>query len=395
MITLRSRPKVTLDIGPLMENQWTGIPVFTRRLVTSLLRHGGMDVAFAFRLTQIPEAEVMAAIRSGTGALLRERFERDAINWGRPIDHNDALLYASVKDAFGVAAREGSTVHDLSTLVTPEFHEEANAAYHLDRLTEELATNETIFCISMATQAALTTAFPSVVGRTRLLYQYVDWPEHFALLERNLPPVALGPYAVVVGTIEPRKNLGLILRALDQPELRQSKLRFVVIGRRGWKVDSFMASLSPEAHQRIMFSGFISEFSKYRLIKGAQFLILPSVYEGFGIPALEAMSLGKPVLSSFSSSLPEVVGDAGVYFDPLSVAEFAAAFAVISHPRKLAALAPLAVEGAKAFNWQRMAAPIAEWVATTCKPSRRRPSDVKKPSKAKRIRRLPADHKAI
>ena len=69
-------------------------------------------------------------------------------------------------------------------------------------------------------------------------------------------------------------------------------------------------------------------------MRHAEFLIYPSVYEGFGIPALEAMSLGKPVLASMTSSFPEVIGDAGVFFDPLSVTEFAAAFAEMAHGRK-------------------------------------------------------------
>jgi glycosyltransferase involved in cell wall biosynthesis len=103
---------------------------------------------------------------------------------------------------------------------------------------------------------------------------------------------------------------------------------------------------------------------KYRLLRHADFLVYPSVYEGFGIPALEAMSLGKPVLASMTSSFPEVIGDAGVFFDPLSVSEFAAAFAEISDQRKLAELAPRASAAATAFHWQRMAAPVVEWAAT-------------------------------
>ena len=150
----------------------------------------------------------------------------------------------------------------------PEFHEPANVAHHMDRMAEELATNDTVFCISQATRAALLAAFPSAAGRVRFLYQYVDWPEHFPLLERNMPALALGPYAVVIGTIEPRKNLGLLLRALELPELRRSRLRFVVMGRRGWKVDRFMAGLSPVVRERVLFSGFVSEFTKYRLIGG-------------------------------------------------------------------------------------------------------------------------------
>jgi glycosyltransferase involved in cell wall biosynthesis len=365
MNILRARPPITLDIGPLMEAQWTGISVFTRRLVTALLRHEGLDLSFSFRLTCIPTSEVLTAIRAGTGTLLRERFESDAVHRGQPVDPNVGLLYPSVKEAYGVLPREASCVHDMSTLVMPEFHEDANVAYHLDHLSEELASDHRVFAISEATRAALIAAFPSVADKVRLLHQYVDWPDHFAMLERNLPGPALGPYAVVVGTVEPRKNLGLLLKSLDRPELRRSRLRFVVIGRRGWKVDAFLANLPPEAQERVIFSGFVSEFSKYRLMRHARFLVYPSMYEGFGIPALEAMSLGKPVLSSFTSSLPEVVQDAGVYFDPLSVDEFAAAFSEINHPDKLAELAQRAIEATKVFSWKRMAAPVVEWVGET------------------------------
>ena len=70
---------------------------------------------------------------------------------------------------------------------------------------------------------------------------------------------------MVVGTVEPRKNLDLLIRALSQPEIRRSEIRFIVIGKQGWKVDRFLAELDPQEHSRITFSGFVSEFVKYRL----------------------------------------------------------------------------------------------------------------------------------
>jgi len=120
--------------------------------------------------------------------------------------------------------------------------------------------------------------------------------------------------------------------------------------------------LTPEQRKRVIISGFVTEFVKYRLIANAEFLVFPSLYEGFGIPALEAMSLGKPVLASRTSSFPEVVGEAGLYFDPFSADEFADALLEISHPQRLAELAPLALAQNARFSPQRMAAPIVEWV---------------------------------
>ena len=361
MLLKTTRPKVTLDVSPLLERQWTGIPVFTRRLAQSILRHGGLDVDFAIQLTHVPHQPVLAAIHAGTGVFLHDDFENRSHNWRESIETASCLLYPTVKPCLGVGLHEASTVHDMSTLFLPDCHEEPNIAFHLDDLVQEVASNEVVFCISEATKAAFLSAFPSAASRVSLLYQFVDWPEHFSLMSRNLPRIGLGRYAVVIGTIEPRKHLGLLLRALELPEVRGSNIRFVVIGRKGWKVDEFLADLPPEARQRLIFSGFVSEFTKFRLIESAAFLVLPSIYEGFGIPALEAMSLGKPVLASITSSLPEVVGDAGVFFDPLSAEDFAAAFAEISSPARLAELAPIALEGSRAFGWQRMAQPIVEW----------------------------------
>jgi len=360
---LSKRLKLTLDISPLLEDLWTGIPVFTRRLAKALLQNSAVDLEYSIQFVKIPSDQVKGALALGTGAFLRSEYQSHRGVGYESIDSAQPILFPSTKGQGGFLTREASTVHDLSTLFMPENHVEANIAHHLDHFNAELETNDVTFCISEATRAALVSALPSKASTTRLMYQYVDWPNNFPMLERNLAKLAIGRYAIVIGTIEPRKNLALLINALSHPELSDENLFFVVIGKKGWQVDEFLNGLSPNQKKRVIFSGYVTEFTKYRLIKGAEFLVFPSLYEGFGIPALEAMSLGKPVLASRTSSFPEVVGSAGVYFDPLSTSEFAAALKDINNPKKIAELAPKAVRQNAAFNPQRMAKPIIDWIA--------------------------------
>jgi glycosyltransferase involved in cell wall biosynthesis len=312
----------------------------------------------------VPAGAVHEAIRLGTGTYLRDLWERTPPGEAEPLDPGVPLLYTSVKPAGGIARREASTIHDITTLVMPETHVPQNVEFHLGPLREQLLTDEVVFCCSEATRAALVATFPWAGPKARLVPQYVDWPAGYDLHDHNLPPVALGRYAVVIGTIEPRKNLGLLLAALDHPAVARSGIRFIVLGRRGWLADEALARLAPQTQSRISFAGFVSEFVKWRLLRHAEFLVFPSIYEGFGIPALEAMSLGKPVLASMTSAFPEVIGDAGVYFDPLSVEDFAVGLRDIADPQRLADLAPKALAQAAQFDAARMAAPILDWLGT-------------------------------
>lgn len=90
------------------------------------------------------------------------------------------------------------------------------------------------------------------------------------------------------------------------------------IGRNGWKVDLILARLQPKGTSRLVFAGFVSEVVKFRLLRHVEFLVCPSVCDRFGIPAVEAMSPGKPVLASMTSSFSEVIGEARVFFNPRS-----------------------------------------------------------------------------
>ena len=360
--TFQARSALTLDVTPLLDDQWTGIPVFTRRLALALYRSGKVDLRFCVGLSNIPADRVFAAIRYGTGAFLREELTRlSAEEAGLPHAEVPALC-PSVKRTFGIFQREASTVHDVSTLFMPENHKRDNVAYHLDNIVQELDTNEVTFCVSEATRAALSLAYPSAAARLAVLYQHVDWPDDFEAMDRNLPRIRLGRYAVVIGTLEPRKNLVLLLRALELPSVRDNDLRFVIIGPKGWLLDEFLGRLRPEDRRRLVLAGFVSEFVKFRLLRQAEFLVFPSIYEGFGIPALEAMSLGKPVLASRTSSFPEVIGSGGVYFDPLSVDEFGSALADIDRPSRIVELGRRAFAKSKRYTAAYMARPVLDWL---------------------------------
>ena len=361
MRTSRRTLHLTLDVSPLLDPHWTGIPVFTRRLANALLRENRVDMEFSCGTAHIPNECVRAVLRAGSGVLLHE-FLAEQPKRFRKTHRDRPLLFPSVKRTSGHAKREASTVHDLSTLLMPETHLDTNVRHHLEYFAAELRTDEVVFCASEATRSALTTLLPGTTSKARVLHQYVDWPEEFAALEQNLPRPRLDRYALVMGTIEPRKNLTLILDALGSPELLQSDIRLVVVGRMGWKTEQLLEDLTPPQRERIQFTGFVSEFVKYRLLRHCEFLVFPSLYEGFGIPALEAMSLGKPVLASRTSSFPEVIGRAGLYFDPLSASEFAATFADMAAPEQLSQLSRHALRQSTRFTSRGMAAPVINWV---------------------------------
>jgi len=128
-------------------------------------------------------------------------------------------------------------------------------------------------------------------------------------------------YILCVGTLEPRKNLELMIRAYAaMPPAFRARWPLVLVGMRGWltsSLESVMQTLVASGEVRSL--GFVSEDDLAVLYAGASMLVYPSLYEGFGLPPLEAMRSGTPVIVSNSSTLPEVVGDAGVLIDPHDV----------------------------------------------------------------------------
>ncbi|SFU46737.1 Glycosyltransferase involved in cell wall bisynthesis [Methylobacterium sp. 174MFSha1.1] len=356
---------IYVDIGPLLEDQWTGIPVFTRRLIDALGQSPRLSTRFCFELHEVPSGLVRRAVAHRSGTLLRGELFRDDSAFLTVCDPAVPVLYPTAKHIITSKGITASTVHDMSTLVMPEFHKAENVAHHLDYFRDELVTDDAVFCASDSTRNALISAYPFVEDKARILYQYVDWPAEFELMDHNAGHLRLGRYALVIGTLEPRKNLSLLLKALQDERLAQLSLTFLVVGRKGWLIDEILASVTPEQRDRIVFTGFVSEFVKYRLIKNCEFLLFPSVYEGFGIPAVEALSLGRPVVASFASCFPEVIGEAGLYFDPFSVQALVDAIEQALDVSSDARMKAMAIERSRYFSAERMAAPVLDWLGAS------------------------------
>lgn len=166
-------------------------------------------------------------------------------------------------------------------------------------------------------------------------------------------------YIICIGTIQPRKNLIRLFEAVA----RIDNLSLVVAGkskgegREGWKYQDVLETPGKLGiGNRITFTGFVPQEELPHLLSGSLAFILPSLWEGFGIPVLEAMACGTPVLVSNTSSLPEVVGDAGLTFDPYSVDQIEQAIrAIISDKKLQQKYSKLALRRVKKFSWDKMA----------------------------------------
>lgn len=168
-----------------------------------------------------------------------------------------------------------------------------------------------------------------------------------------------GKYAVFLGTVQPKKNLIRLIEAFKNIE----HFKLVVVGktrglgRQAWMFEEILNKPKELGiEEKIVFTGFVPDEDLPALISGAEVFLLPSLWEGFGIPALESMACGTPVIVSNVSSLPEVVGEAGVLIDPLNVEQLEQAIRSVAFDKKLRLKkSKEGLEQAKKFSWDKMA----------------------------------------
>ena len=313
----------------------------------------------------------------------REPWEEGALDerfvW-RPIDRPDPVwhLAAAVRanracdtflstnsylTAWATRIPTAVVVYDLIAFL-PEMRPQARAA-RIERATigPALRRASELLCISEATEADLAARFPAARGKTAVIPLAADARFSAAHSEAELRDaaarhgVAPGGYVLAAGTLEPRKNLIRLIRAHSRlPRDVREAHPLLVVGPRGWEEEQILTATGEQA-ATVRLAGYVSDDDLTRLYAGCTVFAYPSLYEGFGLPVLEAMAAGAPVITSRTSSLPEVAGDAAFYVDPHDEDALCAALeALLGSAEERARLAAAGRERARLFTWDDCAA---------------------------------------
>ena len=253
------------------------------------------------------------------------------------------------------------TVHDLIFRHLPAHHKPLNRWYLNLTLPLYCRRATHVIAVSECTRCDLIAAYGLPPEKITVIPEAADPrfrpqpPEMVAAVRARygLPE----RYLLFVGTIEPRKNLTRLLHAFEALHAEGLTGGLVIVGRRGWLYDDFFAALEQSpVRDAVLLPGYVPDADLPAVYAGAQALILPSLYEGFGLPVLEAMACGAPVVASRASSLPEVGGEAALYFDPTDTEALTEA---IRHPLRDAALCEKmrqrGLAQAARFSWERAA----------------------------------------
>lgn len=280
------------------------------------------------------------------------------------LDGNDVLFAPNFKPARFqrfLGRRMVITVHDLAFAAMPEVvAPETLDELHL-RFEKALRQSERIIAVSQATAGDLVEYFEIDRSRIHTIHEGLD--PHFAAVADDPEPDASLPedYLLFVSTIEPRKNVIGVLRAFALLVEWGYSGKLVVVGRWGWRTEKIRAEYeSSPVRDRIIHLDYIERERMGSVYAQARALLFPSWIEGFGLPILESMACGTPVVTSGRSAMPEVAGPAGVYVDPESAHGIATgAASLLDDSDHHARLKRLGRERARSFSWDKAAAATA------------------------------------
>ena len=361
---LQSPISICMDCR-LMFYRTAGISYYTRRLVQALaaLKQDAQPFTLAVLMDR-RDADTawlpvnVKVIRTVTPA--HHKLEHIALPAELAISNLQAPISVLHSPDFITCAgafKKVITIHDLYFMQHPEVMSADGARYY-SRIRWSAQQADRIIAVSQFTRDDILRLMPEAdANKITVVHEASDeseslagWSDHSQSPISNLQ----SPFLLFVGTLEPRKNLITLLKAMQR---LPDAVRLVVAGAEGWG-DSDARRLAGDLNvlERVTFSGRVSDAELDALYRTARLMAMPSLYEGFGLPVLEAMTRGTPVVCSNAGALSEVAGDAALLHDPLDDATLAQHIHAIWHDDTLhAEYRRRGLERAAQFSWQRAA----------------------------------------
>ena len=326
--TRRKKLRIGFDIRPFYE-PLTGVGWYLYHLLHGLARHDDVEmILFGDARVTDEGPKLHADIPSNAQMYVFDLRDQPKSRFARPMTAGAYVLWMALADCdviFGanyflprlmgaIAKRRVITIHDLTYKRFPELLQKETLENLERHMTREIALADAIICVSESTRRDLLAFYEVDPSRVHAIHSGLgELPEPYPV--PGLPQ----KYILFVSTIEPRKNLDVLLDAFDEiRDVYDGSL--VVAGRIGWKAEETAQRMRGE---RVVHLDYLPPAQLAHVYRHADVFVFPSIYEGFGFPLLEAMAQGVPSIAARSSSLPEIGGDATVYFDPQNARELA------------------------------------------------------------------------
>lgn len=258
------------------------------------------------------------------------------------------------------------TFYDMGFVVDPAWTTEANRLGCFDGVFRSAVAADWVVAISEASRAHYLSVFPHFPEeRIRVIYPCSRFADSTAEGKRPkaLDNISVGEYWLNVGTVEPRKNQRRLVEAYARYlALGGAPMPLVLAGGKGWLMEDFQKHLSELGlDAQIVMTGYVSDEELIWLYRNCYANIYPSLFEGFGLPVLEGMQFGAPTLTSNSTSIPEVAGNAAILLDPEDIEGWAQAMLRLAvNKEEREQLSAAALEQAEQFDWKHSAAALLQ-----------------------------------
>jgi glycosyltransferase involved in cell wall biosynthesis len=349
--------RLALDAAPLLGHP-TGVGAFTGGLLTALAARADVEVR-AYALSGRGHGALAGVLPAGVTPVARPMPARPLLalwrhadrprleTWTGPVDvvHGTNFVVPPTRRAAAVV-----TVHDLTSIRFPQM------------CTPTTLTYPALVARAIGRGAHVHVHTAAVADEVRAHFAVEAARVH--VVAPGVPPVAEvdpgthpGPYVLALGTIEPRKDHVTLLRAFDLLADEQPDLHLRIAGSLGWGPEPFQQALAATRHRdRVHVLGRVDDRERAALLRGAAVLAYPSVYEGFGLPPLEAMSVGVPVVATDIAAVREVVAGAAALVPPADAEALAGTLALtLTDSTERARLVGAGHVRAASFTWERTA----------------------------------------